>query len=470
MNSAWSVIQLVRILYILILQLFQATMSLVNCSVFNRSTNRLLLPWSILSVGISGITVQQFYDDKVICELEKHDVVVKQVQLDSAFLGRSKESLDRIELLLPLDSAIQLFGPFLRYHTYNLHQQSPPRQNALALMMFSQQQLSQPGLPAFVPVHTKKDKLYNDFLQMLKDKQLLFLASEVQSSGKNFVKTIVDCLWYLDGHHETSKKQSCPIPELFLRFSGYNTPELSKHRKRQCTNMSSAILKTLASSLFQNLQASFWKNPSWEMVHQQVISIKYVHSCSGVVLRVFEDLSLTLQEKNCYEYVHLNAFTPDLARKWYEYIQSLERNGLPTPVMLLTYSSGNNVDNLHFVWKVQPDESIEESFQRSQEVIEQVKPNLSQFHTRAMRQAMFEKFGRVSPSVKPAVLQFFYRELTGDCSASHDAQEAVIDERVREIISMEPENPNTLIDLPGLNSKCFGMKPRSLLMKIWELL
>ena len=64
-----------------------------------------------------------------------------------------------------------------------------------------------------------------------------------------------------------------------------------------------------------------------------------------------------------------------------------------------------------------------------------------------MRQAMFENFGRISPSVKPAVLRYFYRDLTGDCSASHDAQEAVIDERVREIVSMEPEDPNTIVDL-----------------------
>ena len=31
---------------------------------------------------------------------------------------------------------------------------------------------------------------------------------EVNSSGKNFVKTVVECLWYVDGHHEKFKKQS----------------------------------------------------------------------------------------------------------------------------------------------------------------------------------------------------------------------------------------------------------------------
>ena len=68
--------------------------------------------------------------------------------------------------------------------------------------MSSQRQLSQPGLPASVTVRTRKDQLYNDFLGLLRDENALFPAGEVDSSGKNSVKTIVECLWYVDGHHE----------------------------------------------------------------------------------------------------------------------------------------------------------------------------------------------------------------------------------------------------------------------------
>ena len=46
----------------------------------------------------------------------------------------------------------------------------------------------------------------------------------------------------------------------------------------------------------------------------------------------------------------------------------------------------------------------------------------------------------------------FYRDLTGDSSSSHDTPEAVIDERVREIINMEPEDSNTVIDLREVRS------------------
>ena len=83
--------------------------------------------------------------------------------LESAFPGKSKDSLDRIELSLSLDSVIQLFWPFLCYYTCNQLQQLPPMCIAFTVLVSSQRQLSLSGLPAPVTVHTKKDKLYNNF-------------------------------------------------------------------------------------------------------------------------------------------------------------------------------------------------------------------------------------------------------------------------------------------------------------------
>ena len=170
-------------------------MALVNCSVVNRTSNKTVLPWSILSAGESGITVQQFYDEKIVGQFSVSD----EMDLESAFLGKSKDSLDKIELSLSLDRAIQLFGPFLRYHTCDRIQQLPPVCDAFSVLMSNQRQLSLPSLPASVAVRTKKDQLYNDFLGLLREKNALFPDAEVDSSGKNFVKTIVECLWYVDG-------------------------------------------------------------------------------------------------------------------------------------------------------------------------------------------------------------------------------------------------------------------------------
>ena len=68
-------------------------------------SNKILFLWSILSTGESGVTVLQFYEQKVIQELNSPG----EVELEAAFLGKSKESLDKIELSLSLDSAVPLF-------------------------------------------------------------------------------------------------------------------------------------------------------------------------------------------------------------------------------------------------------------------------------------------------------------------------------------------------------------------------
>ena len=51
----------------------------------------------------------------------------------SAYLGKSKDSL---ELFLALDSAVALFGPFLRYHICSPQQQLPAVHNAFAVMIY----------------------------------------------------------------------------------------------------------------------------------------------------------------------------------------------------------------------------------------------------------------------------------------------------------------------------------------------
>ena len=177
------------------------------------------------------------------------------------------------------------------------------------------------------------------------------------------------------------------------------------------------------------------------------LSAKHIPASASIPLGKFSPLTAVLVKVKDFDHLFLNDFLPALPKPRYVYIQCLGRNGLPSPVVLMTYSLGNNAWNLHFVWKVPTESPAEECFHKSLTTIEQVKPLLPQFHTRAMRQAMFEKFSRVSPNVKPAVLRLFYKDLTGDCSASHDLPEPKVDNRVREMLSMEIEDPNTVVNL-----------------------
>ena len=64
---------------------------------------------------------------------------------------------------------------------------------------------------------------------------------------------------------------------------------------------------------------------------------------------------------------------------------------------------------------------------------------------------MFQKFDRISPTVKPAVLCFFfYRDLTGDQSAASTSDQEQLDRWIQKIMDME--DPSVLPDLRASNS------------------
>ena len=198
-------------------------------------------------------------------------------------------------------------------------------------------------------------------------------------------------------------------PVQFLNFSNalWDTVPLNFQ------NTASAMLSTLASSLFQNLQGSFQSHASLQRLYQQTrslaqslagyvdylssqnkimkdlhaqsnpvsqlsdsMSVKYIEPCHEVPIGRLEPLFGCLQEMEDGEHLVLNEFTPDQPRQRFKFIHCLERNGLPVPIMLLTYSSGNNAGNLHFVWKLPPSKPLEETFQDSVRVIEKIKPLL----------------------------------------------------------------------------------------------
>ena len=81
--------------------------------------------------------------------------------------------------------------------------------------------------------------------------------SEVDGAGVNLVRTLTECLWYIDGHHSVLEKQGCSNS---TAFQGYNIPEASKHRKHSINNLSGATLSSIGFSLYGCLQSSYWKS------------------------------------------------------------------------------------------------------------------------------------------------------------------------------------------------------------------
>ena len=227
--------------------------------------------------------------------------------------------------------------------------------------------------------------------------------------------------------------------------------------------MSSDILPSLSQNLYVCLQGIYWSWSSFSELKHEVEGLS--HSLSGyteyledkskrvkarhlsetpvrelsdpmswkflppvaLVPESLKHITKALKSEAPYEPVALDQLCPSDPRQKYRFIKKLEE-GLSMPTVLFSVAPGNNVWNLHFMWRARDGEAESGVYKNSLPVVERLKPQLPIYHTRAMRKALFEKFGRISPQVKPTVLRSFYRDLTGDQSAGSNAHEKEIDQ------------------------------------------
>ncbi|CAB4024057.1 Hypothetical predicted protein [Paramuricea clavata] len=195
------------------------------------------------------------------------------------------------------------------------------------------------------------------------------------------------------------------------------------------------------------------------------LDFRFLPQCEAIPSLLIELESL-LREKDNFLFIVLEDVCPTDPRRKYDYLQALKSCGLAVKAAMLTYRLSNNIGNTNCVWKVPGQDP--DSLCQSQQTIEIVKKQIPTFHTRAMRQSLMQKYGRVAPNKKPAVLRSLYRVLTDDSSAATNEHTAEIDERVRLILDME--DPDVVLDLRALNTgmTSSGINAKSFWKKKWE--
>lgn len=184
------------------------------------------------------------------------------------------------------------------------------------------------------------------------------------------------------------------------------------------------MLNTFAQDLCRILQHSYWERPHWKELKPSFVQLcesiaayvdylamknkrtKLNHRSPTPVRELGENLHIkfisaadndsvpeVLHPINDYicgitEYtsVALLNYTPHEPVKKLRYINTLESSGLCSPCMLMIYTPGGNVGNIHFLWKVPSGRDIAEYYEKSQAEIENVKTHLPIFHTRAMHE------------------------------------------------------------------------------------
>ena len=399
-------------------------------------------------------------------------------------MGKSKECLDAVgDNSLLVSAVTAIFGYYIKYYVkcYSTQTVKPcARVNAFEIMLSAQASLSSVQLPSPLTIRNKRDALYNDVLSLIESKELKWKADEVHGgTAARVIQALRDVLWYIDGSHATLAERSCEVPEIFRKFNGYNQPEIHKHRKRLVASLSRDVLLAHSQSLFGILQFPFWNRPKWlEMKHSvenlarslasyadlllaKRMKMQVVHSSQEVVRNISKNLTVRFTGVRamppsflgpvCEAIVaagpdvplEVGALLPNDRRRRYEWMQEIKR-GLQVPLVHVTYASGSSVGNLNWIWHSTATD-IDSALLSSQPLIEELKKDIPQYHTRAMKRVMYEKFGLVTPSTKKSVLRHLYKDLVGDCSASANLSESEIDERVAALFELE--EPSLVYDL-----------------------
>ena len=454
------------------------------------SANSTVVTWSVVSLDPS----QNFGELFSSVQAGKYAVVkaspeLSAATLESVYVGKDiKSSMSIVQRELNAVDVCNNFGSYIKF-IVSIDQPGVTftrndihvAKNAFEIMMQSQRRISAPSLPDPIVERTKKDKLFNDLLQLIAQRGLKFAPSQ-HESGKSYLATVTSALWYVDGHEASLSSRGCEIPELFKAFKGYNSPELSKHRKREHVNLNTDKLAAHVASLYDNLLLSWLNTTEWQSFREateklacaldsylsymrvQNKRMKVHHDSSATLVAdktavqlipanptpscCLAKLNDAVAHKDPYEHIFVSDFSPSKRREKYRYVQEL-RKGLSRPCVLCTCSIGGPVGNYLFVWPLQSHITLEAALHENQKVISKIQADVPTYHNRALRKKLVSNFGRISPKTSLASLREMYRMATGDQTASLTTAENELDERLRQ--SLEMEDLDLIVDLRQLN-------------------
>ena len=261
-------------------------MALVNiCVLAADHTRRILLNWTILRVEDEAHTVGEFFVRTVKPRLTCSQACGDDPQ--AIYIGQDKNNLDLVsDGNLPIILLVQSFGRFLKYHVHidvvvplAIDEESETSGSGQSFL-----HSSVPLSTMCIPERNKKDKLFNAIIGFLSDENVFLDESSESKSVKQFVGVARDILWYVDGHHHVFSERALSLPAVFSRFTQYNTPHLSKHRKRYTSNLSADQLNEFSLDLSSNLHCSFWEKPQWNRLKHHFLQYycprAYVHILS----------------------------------------------------------------------------------------------------------------------------------------------------------------------------------------------
>ena len=106
----------------------------------------------------------------------------------------------------------------------------------------------------------------NKFREFLSVNGVGWSRDSVEKYGPSLIDTISNCMWYIDGHHETLSRQGCGVPAELQHLQNYNKPEQHGHKRKSETSLSSQTLRTHALAISSALAHAYMQKESWTVI------------------------------------------------------------------------------------------------------------------------------------------------------------------------------------------------------------
>ena len=360
----------------------------------------------------------------------------------------------------------------------------PTQRNAFDVMMESARRVALDAVPVPIPENSNLDKMYNAVLQFCLENGSTFPSNSSASVGKTFIKHLASLLWYLDGHYSKindNVNNENKVPETFVKnFSGINSPELYKHRKRANVNLTAERLEKLCIQIKEVTRCMpFFQDESWKdtsfMVFRLLSSIDeyvlylrkkcklvkfgqstprsnfeekanvvFLKANTAIKIQALRNLDNKLNETAVFTPICVREEIPaGLNRKQlYALTQELREKGLSSKCVYYVYNSGGPKANLHFIWKIDENDDESNLINKCCLLVRKIEQDIPIYERRITKREFMNTFGFVS---NPVTLRGIFRELTGDQSAASSVSESEIDQIFK--YAVLSKDPGILVDL-----------------------
>ena len=354
---------------------------------------------------------------------------------------------------------------------------APAERSAFSVLMGKASERGRPSKEH--PVKNSVDQIYNDLLDYLSELGIDWVVSVINTTGKNFVKSLTDLIWHITLHHDKFSSRAAHLPEFVTkRFSGCNN-YLEKHQAKSAFQLSEKKLRKHISEL-SNCLSQPWmlrnksfqkdigilveacqkmanymkqcntknqeKRKSVSKFTSDDVNIEIRHGCPGSVSSEYQMVEEKLCGLEMYEPLHLADYEPE---ERYQRRHWTDKLHLSTDVAFMKKSYGGRIGNINIIWKI--DRSNENHDQEMGKTLLLVNNGLPEYHTRQMRKDFIQKFSNIS-RVPTEVLRQMYQDITGDDSKATNKSEENRRQRLVEILASH-EDEGLVQDMRSINGK-----------------